>query len=129
MPTKKPRLNLSLPVEINETITRLAELQGRSRPSIVLDMLQAIHEPLMRTVALLEAAREAPKEVIEGLSGVVEEVASELMQSAGESVIQMDFLLHQMGAAQPPHSNTRVRSDKNQVNQQLKKMTNGGKNA
>ena len=89
-------------------------------------MLEAIHEPLMRTVALLEAARDAPKEVLGGLVQVVEEVGDELSDSAGESFRQMDFLLDQMRQTQPPYSNTGVRSEKQQGKQRLSKTGKGG---
>ena len=35
MPTQKPRLNLTLDDDLNETITRLAELMGKPKASLV----------------------------------------------------------------------------------------------
>lgn len=114
MPSKKPRLNLTLPQNLNETLARLAELQGCSRGAVVVDLLEAIHPPLMRTVALLEAAQAAPKEMREGLRETVEQMEKELTASLGGGVEQMDMLLGALQSAengdQPPLSNTGVTS-------------------
>ncbi|HER20000.1 MAG TPA: hypothetical protein ENO14_03035, partial [Chromatiales bacterium] len=93
MPSKKPRINLTVPQNLNETISRLAELQGCSRGAVVLDLLEAVHDPLMRTVALLEAAQSAPKQVREGLRETVEQMERELNAQVGGGVSQMDMLL------------------------------------
>jgi len=114
MPSKKPRINLTVPQNLNETISRLAELQGCSRGAVVLDLLEAVHDPLMRTVALLEAAQSAPKQVREGLRETVEQMERELNAQVGGGVSQMDMLLQALrepsGGVQPPHGNTGVRS-------------------
>ena len=52
MPTSKPRIAITLDPRVYATIERLAQLQGKSRGSVVADLVTSIHEPLMRTVAL-----------------------------------------------------------------------------
>ena len=79
MPTSKPRIAITLEPRVYETVERLAQLQGKSRGSVVAELVSSIHEPLMRTVALLDAAMQAPEDVKRGLRGVVEGVESQLV--------------------------------------------------
>lgn len=78
MPTKKPRLTITLDPRFYETLSRLAELQGQSKNAVLNDFLMAMHEPLMRTVAMLDAALEAPDEVKRGLRESAEGLEREL---------------------------------------------------
>lgn len=93
MPTAKPRIAVTLNPYVHETVKRLAELQGRSRGAVVADLLEAVHPPLMRTVALMEAARDAPEQVKQGLRGTIQEMERELQGSVGDGIRQMDYLL------------------------------------
>ncbi|WP_460985719.1 hypothetical protein, partial [Staphylococcus aureus] len=71
MPTLKPRVAVTLENQTHEVISRLASLQKRSRSAVIADLLDSIVPALSRTVALLEAAREAPNEVKRGLIAVI----------------------------------------------------------
>ena len=93
MATNKPRIAVTVPPHIYATIRRLAELQDRSMSAVVGDLLAGIHPPLMRTVALLEAAREAPVQVREGLRRTMEDMERELVAASGSGLAQMDWLL------------------------------------
>lgn len=93
MPTAKPRIAITLSEPTYNVIARMAELQGRSRGSVVAELMESVSPALGRTVALLEAAADAPKQVREGLKGVVEQVHGELVAVAGDSIAQMDWLL------------------------------------
>ena len=97
MPTSKPRIAITLEPRVYETVERLAQLQGKSRGSVVAELVSSIHEPLMRTVALLDAAMQAPEDVKRGLRGVVEGVESQLVGAAGGGLAQMDWLLGRLG--------------------------------
>lgn len=118
MPTDKPRITITFPPNLKATISRFAELQGRSFGAVVVDLLETIHDPLMRTLAILDAAREAPEEVKRGLRQVFDDVERETVASAGAGLAQMDWLLVRLreesskasAGGQPPHSNTGVRS-------------------
>ena len=92
MPTSKPRIAVTLPQETFDVLARLAELQNRSRGSIVADLLVEITPPLSRTVALLEAAFSAPAEVRQGLRSVVEGVHDQFLAAAGDGINQLDML-------------------------------------
>lgn len=95
MPTNKPRFTITTSRPVFETVSRMADLQGRSKSAVVNDLLEAVHPPLMRTVALLEAAQEAPERVKEGLRTTVLEMEREMAGSVGSGLAQMDWLLAQ----------------------------------
>lgn len=117
------RVTVALRRPVYETLRRLVELQkqgGMRRASIsgfVSELLDAVHEPLMRTVALLEAARDAPLEVRVGLRRSVEALERELVDRSGATLAQMDWLLEsvqegaQKGAERPSGGGRRRRLD------------------
>lgn len=108
MPTIKPRIAVTLNEPTFQVIARMAELQGCSRGSVVADLLESVAPVLGRTVALLEAAAAAPKQVRDGLRGVVEDTHDQLVEVAGDSILQMDWLLSELsGAGANPHVVTR----------------------
>lgn len=99
MPSKLRAIAVRLPPHVFEVFARHAELQGRSRGAVVAEILEAIYEPLMRTVALLEAAQEAPKQVRDNLRGVLEDIERDLVKTAGGSLAQMDWLVDEFRGA------------------------------
>lgn len=99
MPSNLPTISVRLKPHVFEVFARLAELQGRSRGSVVADLLETVHPPLMRTVALLEAARDAPAQVQSGLLRTLEDMEMDLVQVSGGSLAQMDMLIER--ARQP----------------------------
>lgn len=118
MATDKPRISITFPPNLKATISRFAEMQGRSFSAVVVDLLETVHEPLIRTLAILDAAREAPEEVKRGLRQAFDDVERDTVKAAGSSIAQMDWLLSRLreeakegpGGGQPPYSNTGVRS-------------------
>ena len=96
MPTIKPRVQVTLEPSTHEVIKRLAELQGRSRGSIIAELLDEVGPALTRTVALLEAAAAAPEQVRSGLRSVVEDIHDELLEVSGDSIQQMDWLMSEL---------------------------------
>ena len=108
MPTAKPRIAVTLNEQTFQVIARMAELQGCSRGSVVADLLESVAPALTRTVALLEAAAAAPKQVRDGLRGVVEDTYQQLVGVAGDSITQMDWLISELsGVEANPHVVTR----------------------
>lgn len=97
MPTIKPRVQVTLEPHDHEVIARLAKLQGRTRGAVIADLLHEVIPALARTVALLEAAAEAPEQVKKGLRSVVDSVHDDLVRVSGDSIKQMDFLLSELG--------------------------------
>jgi hypothetical protein len=108
MPTIKPRVQVTLESSTHEVIQRLAALQGRTRGSIIAELLDEVAPALTRTVALLEAAAAAPEQVRAGLRNVVEGVHRDLVAASGDSVGQLDILLSAFSAeGVNPHVVTR----------------------
>lgn len=105
MPTAKPRIAVTLNQNTFDVIARMAELQRCSRGSVVAELLESVSPALARTVALLEAASEAPKQVRDGLRSVVEGVHNDLVEVSGDALKQLDFLL---GAFPQDEANPRL---------------------
>lgn len=104
MPTQKPRVTVTLNPYVYETISRMAELTGQSRGAIIADMIEHAHAPLMRTVALLEAASEAPLQARQGLHDLVAKLEASVQATAAANLTQLDFLSEAARPSQPPRS-------------------------
>ena len=99
MATDKPRITITLNPHVYATLKRMSELGKQPMSTIISELLDAVHEPFMRTVALLDAASQAPKQVKDGLRQSFETVERELYGVVGYSVAQMDWLTEQLGKA------------------------------
>jgi hypothetical protein len=106
MPTIKPRVQVTLEPSTHEVIERLAALQGCSRGAVIADLIDSVAPALGRTVALLEAAREAPAQVRQGLIDVVQGLHGELVEATGEASKEVQLCLDRLSdpAWQPPTS-------------------------
>lgn len=106
MPTLKPRVQVTLEPATHEVIERLAALQGCSRGAVIADLIDSVAPALGRTVALLEAAMEAPAQVRQGLIDVVHGLHGELLEATGEASKEVQLCLDRLGdpAWQPPTS-------------------------
>ena len=93
MPTTKPRFMVTMNVHDHEVIARFAELQGKTRGRVVAEILETIIPPLRTSVALFEAAAEAPSQVRENLKQSLSVMERELVGVAGASLAQVDWLL------------------------------------
>lgn len=49
MPTKKPRIPLTVPPEINDLLDRLSDLTGTPKTKIIIEMLE-LYSPVISTV-------------------------------------------------------------------------------
>jgi hypothetical protein len=92
MPSQKPRLSITLEPRLYETLSRMSKVSGNSISSIIGEFMGAIHEPLMRTVALLEAAKDAPEEVKRGLKDTAAGIEHGLGAVLGDAQVQLDML-------------------------------------
>lgn len=108
MPTVKPRIAITLEQETYDVIARFAELQSRSKGAVVSDLLESVLPPLRRTIALLEAAQQAPEHVKQGLRSVVEATHDDLLKLAGSGNQQLDMLLQGLAAAGSQDGSTPV---------------------
>lgn len=104
MPTIKPRIAVTLPPHVGETFKRIAALQGRSVAAVAAELLVSVHEPMCRTLAILEAARDAPRTVLDGLRQAAEEIERDITGVHAASLNQLDWIMEQVrnpGAAPP----------------------------
>ncbi|OYY72727.1 MAG: hypothetical protein B7Y40_10900 [Gammaproteobacteria bacterium 28-57-27] len=93
MPTVKPRITVTLNQHVYDVFDRLAQLQGTSKGALIADILDTVYPPLMRTVALLEAAMDAPEQVRQGLKRNLESVERDMVKSSGGCLAQMDWMI------------------------------------
>jgi len=100
MATDKPRITITLNPHVYATLKRMSELGGQPMSSIISELLDSVHDPFMRTVALLDAAAQAPKQIRDGLRQSFEAVEREIYGTVGYTVAQMDWLIDQLG--KPP---------------------------
>jgi hypothetical protein len=102
MPTIKPRVQVTLEPGTHAVIERFAALQGRTRGSVIAEMLDSIAPAIARSVALLEAAVAAPESIKDGLRAVVEAAQEDLADAAGDASKQLDMLMRNLGSDDAP---------------------------
>lgn len=93
MPTRKHRVTVTLEPRTAEVVKRMAELQGRSQASVISELIEEVAEPMERTLALVEAAAAAPKQVRDGLRASAEQIEDQLRKSVQAFGHESDDLL------------------------------------
>lgn len=106
MATTKPRVTVTLDPMVYQTYELFAKAQDRRVSSVLAEMLTEVEPQIRSTIALLLAAKAAPKEVIANISEVFEEFGRALDDAAGGAQKELDFALR--GRGHPPSSNTGV---------------------
>lgn len=96
MATNKPRITVTLNPHVYASFKRMSELGGQSMSSLISELLDTIHEPFMRTVALMEAAAEAPQQVRDGLKDSFATVERDLYSMVGYTQAQIDWISHEL---------------------------------
>nr|WP_019364377.1 hypothetical protein [Pseudomonas luteola] len=96
MPTLKPRVQVTLEPETHNVIERMAALQGCSRGALIADLVETVVPALARTVALLEAAREAPGQVRQGLIDAVNGLHSDLVGASGDATREVQAIMEKL---------------------------------
>ena len=99
MSKRSKRIQVSLNPHMAEVIIRISELTKQSRSSVISGLLDTCYGPLVRMVALLEAAEEAPEAVRRGLLDTFEGLERELLSGDLEEI---------QGELYPPSSNRGV---------------------
>lgn len=93
MATTKPRITITLEPEVYDLFKGLSEAQGRPMARIISELLTEVSPPLQRTLSLLMAAKQAPKQVLEQLAANFEMAERDVKGMFGESMVQLDALL------------------------------------
>ena len=81
--TESKRLQISLRMPMYELIDRMAFLTSTPRSKVITELLEPCYMPLVRTVALLEAAQAAPDEIKHGLKTTIEDLETEIVSLTG----------------------------------------------
>ena len=92
MPTDLPRVQVTLSKPLFATVTRLAQLQGRSRSAVISELVDEIHPVLQRVVVVLEAAAHAQTDLKTGLRRSYEQAEAEILPHVEKAMAQFDWL-------------------------------------
>lgn len=95
MPTANPRINVTLPPEQYELVSRLAKMQRRSRSAVLLELLETVLPVLERVAVVGEAAQRAHAQAREGLRESVERAEATILPKLAEALEQADWLLEE----------------------------------
>lgn len=101
-PTRKPRINLVLEPELFGMIRELAELQGRSMASIVMELLEAAAPALTELRDTLHRVSSLNDEGKAAVLKAAQEAAHALEPAAEEAERQWSFLDEAIRAAAHP---------------------------
>ncbi len=107
MPAKNPRLTITLNPRLYDLISRFAALQQCPKSRVVSDILEPLVTPLSRTIALLEAARDAPAEIQRNMLSVASGVERDLLDAAGRVNVEVSEQLRRIEDQANPHMVTR----------------------
>ena len=116
MATTKPRVTVTLEPRVYETFKVFAEAQGTRPSKVIAELLSEVEPSIRKTLALLLAAKDAPKEVIADLVRSFDDAARGVEALADNAYSQLDNMGSQLGlsASQPPYINKGVRSPNSQ---------------
>ena len=104
MPTKKPRITITLEPHIARLLDELADLQGKTKTEILGELLETIREPYERVAVILRAAKSAPREALGRFRDQVHAVEQAIVPAGAAAMSQMDFLVHAIGADGMPRA-------------------------
>ena len=112
MATKKPRITITFEPENYNLLVSLAEAQESTPTKIINNLLEELSIPLHNTLALIGAAKAAPKEVLEQYADLIGNEAARAEAYLTHSQKQVDWIAGAMSRdqSQPPYINKGVRS-------------------
>lgn len=93
MPTKNPRIALTLQPYRYDLLKRMAALQGTTMASVVSDVLEELYPVLERVCVALEMAKQAQESSKQGLRESVDRSLGELLPIITASQAQLDMFL------------------------------------
>lgn len=93
MPTKNPRINLTVTPERYELLKRLAGFQGTSMSGLVSETMEMMYPVMERVCVVLEAAHRAQETSKEGLRDSIAKAEAELLPMLYEAVGQFDLFV------------------------------------
>ena len=93
MPTKNPRIALTLQPYRYDLLKRMAALQGVTMSSLVSDVLEELYPVLERVCVALEMAKQAQESSKQGLRDSVDRSIGELMPILTAGQAQLDMFI------------------------------------
>jgi len=93
MATNKPRVTISLDPAVYETYRLFAEAQDTRPSKVISELLTEVEPSLRKTLAILLAAKDAPKEVLSELRQTFEGFASQVDDASGGAQEALDLAL------------------------------------
>lgn len=100
MPTAKPRITITLSDEQHVTLQSLAQVQGVSMSSIVVDLLDTTLPVLQRLTEVLRNASEAPQAVLDGLKASLDSAQGQMLGHGEAAMSQLDLLVQMSAGAE-----------------------------
>jgi hypothetical protein len=97
MPTKKPRIQVSLATSEYELVKRLAKLQERSMSQVLSDLFTEIAPVYERVAVVLQAAKRAQQSAHEGFRNAAEKAQAEIAPHMAAAIAQFDIFEEQLG--------------------------------
>jgi hypothetical protein len=93
MPTRNPRVNVTLSPHQYDLLSRLAKSQSRSRSALLLELLETVVPVLERVVVITEAAQRVQVQAKEGLRASAERAEAAILPHVAEAMGQFDLLV------------------------------------
>lgn len=107
MATTKPRITITLERNQHELLKRMADYQGSSMSSIIVELLDSVVPVLERVCVAIEHARMAQESVRENLKEAAEESEKVVMPHLMAAMGQLDIFLEQCEKASKEASDPR----------------------
>ena len=111
MPANRPRKHITLDYEVYDVIDQFAKAQGVTFSDVVNETFKGILPPLKSTLALLQAAAEAPQSVRDGLRQTLDNIEREVMGDYAKNSANLDWIAEKFsdsGEEIPPNTNRGV---------------------
>lgn len=93
MPTKNPRINITVKPERYELLKRLASHQGTTMSGLVSETMEMMYPVMERVCVVLEAAKMAQESSKDGLRKTIAKAEAELLPMLYEAVGQFDMFV------------------------------------
>lgn len=93
MPTKNPRINLTLTPERYELLKRLAGYQGSTMAGLVSETMEMMYPVMERVCVVLEAAKRAQETSKEGFRDSIAKAEAEMLPLMYQAVDQFDMFV------------------------------------
>jgi hypothetical protein len=90
MPTKNPRINVTLSPSVDDLVARMARGQRVSKSQVLRELLEAAEPYLQRAAALMDAASAATRGVATGLASQLGESHQRAEQELGKLLSNLD---------------------------------------